>query len=50
MLLGTQTTAKDWGVNVFPTYYIVDSAGRVRHRDYGYSTLAGLWLRSALTD
>lgn len=50
VLLGTSDTAADWGVDVFPTYYIVDSAGRVVHRDYGYSTLAGLWLRSVLAD
>ena len=50
ILLGTRATAADWGIQVFPTYYIVDSAGRVVHRDYGYSTLAGLWLRSILAD
>ncbi len=50
ILLGTRTTAADWGVQVFPTYYLVDSTGRVVHRDYGYSTLAGLWLRSILAD
>ena len=50
ILLGTQDTATDWGVQVFPTYYIVDSAGRIVHRDYGYSTLAGLWLRSILAN
>lgn len=50
VLLGTQATAADWGVHVFPTYYIVDSAGHVVHRDYGYTTLAGLWLRSILAD
>ena len=50
VLLGTANTASDWGVNVFPTYYIVDSAGEVVHRDYGYSTLAGLWVRSVLAD
>ena len=50
ILLGTQDTATDWGVQVFPTYYILDSAGRIVHRDYGYSTLAGLWLRSILAN
>ena len=50
IMLGTPATAADWGVQVFPTYYIVDSAGRVVHRDYGYSTLAGLWLRSILAN
>ncbi|MGI9263062.1 MAG: TlpA family protein disulfide reductase [Woeseiaceae bacterium] len=50
VLLGTQTTAADWGVNVFPTYYIVDSSSRVVHRDFGYSTLIGLWIRSIIAD
>ena len=50
VLLGTSNTAFDWGVRAFPTYYIVDSQRRVVHRDYGYSTLAGLWLRTVLAD
>jgi len=48
VLLGTNNTAREWGVSVFPTYYIVDGGGRVAHRDYGYSTLAGLWFRTSL--
>jgi thiol-disulfide isomerase/thioredoxin len=50
VLLGTRNTAVDWGVRAFPTYYIVDSDRRVVHRDYGYSSLAGLWLRTVLAD
>ena len=50
ILLGTRNTSRDWGVSVFPTYYILDSAQRVAHRDYGYSTLAGLYLRSMLAN
>ena len=48
VLLGNRGTAKDWGVSVFPTYYILDGNQRVVHRDFGYSTLAGLWLRTLL--
>jgi peroxiredoxin len=48
ILLGTRQTAEQWGVSVFPTYYIVDDDLAVVHRDYGYSTLAGLWLRTWL--
>jgi thiol-disulfide isomerase/thioredoxin len=48
VLLGSPDTAKDWGISYFPTYYIVDSRQRVVHRDYGYSTLLGLWVRSIL--
>ena len=46
VLLGTRQTGTDWGVSVFPTYYMLDRDHRVVHRDYGYSTLAGLWGRS----
>lgn len=48
VLLGTSQTAEHWGVAVFPTYYIIDGSLGVVHRDYGYSTLAGLWLRTWL--
>ena len=48
VLLGTPRTAREWGVSVFPTYYILDDELRVAHRDYGYSTLLGLWIRSVL--
>lgn len=46
VLLGSRQTGTDWGVSVFPTYYMLDRDHRVVHRDYGYSTLAGLWGRS----
>ena len=48
VLLGDRRTAQQWGISVFPTYYMLDSAHRVSRRDYGYSTLLGLWLRSLL--
>jgi thiol-disulfide isomerase/thioredoxin len=48
ILLGNRGTAKDWRISVFPTYYVLDRNQRVVHRDYGYSTFAGLWLRSLL--
>ena len=48
VLLGTPRTASDWGVSVFPTYYLLAGDKRVAHRDFGYSTLLGLWVRSLL--
>jgi peroxiredoxin len=48
VLLGDRRTAQQWGISVFPTYYMLDAAHRVSRRDYGYSTLPGLWLRSLL--
>jgi len=46
VLLGDASIARDWNIYAFPTYYMLDSLQRVAHRDLGYSTLAGLWLRS----
>ena len=46
VLLGNASIARDWNIYAFPTYYMLDSLQRVAHRDLGYSTLAGLWLRS----
>ena len=48
VLLGNMRTAEQWGISVFPTYYMLDSDHRVSRRDYGYSTLLGLWARSLL--
>lgn len=46
VVLGDTSIARDWNIYAFPTYYMLDSQQRVAHRDLGYSTLAGLWLRS----
>jgi len=46
VLLGDRHTAAAWRVAGYPTYYVLDGEGRVRRRDFGYSTLAGLWLRT----
>ena len=48
VLLGNSTAAADWSVRVFPTYYVIDSSGRIRSRSVGWSTWAGMWLRSWL--
>jgi peroxiredoxin len=48
VLLGLPQTARDWGVSVFPTYYVLDDENRIAHRDFGYSTLLGLWVRTVL--
>ena len=47
VLLGTAQTAADWSVQAFPTYYVIDSAGRIESRSVGYSTWLGMWARSA---
>ncbi len=48
ILLGDRATAERFQIYGFPTYYVVDTAGRVVSRDYGYTTVAGLWLRAKL--
>jgi thiol-disulfide isomerase/thioredoxin len=47
VLLGTAETAADWSVRAFPTYYVIDSAGRIQSRSVGYSTWLGMWARNA---
>lgn len=46
VLLGDNFTAQDWKIRGFPTYYVLDSEGRIIERDMGYSTEIGLKLRS----
>jgi len=46
VLLGESHTAESYRVRGFPTYYVVDSAGRVAARDFGITTLPGLWWRT----
>lgn len=46
VVLGAPTTARDWRIAAFPTYYVLDSQHRVRRRDLGYSTQFGLWWRT----
>lgn len=48
ILLGDRAAAERWRVPGYPTYYVLDARGRVRHRDFGYSTFAGLWWRTWL--
>lgn len=50
VLLGNRTTARDWRVYAFPTYYVLDGRNTIRRRDMGYSTQLGLWWRSRVVD
>jgi thiol-disulfide isomerase/thioredoxin len=45
VLMGDASTARDWSVRAFPTYYVIDSDGRISSRSVGYSTLLGMWFR-----
>jgi hypothetical protein len=33
-------------VRGYPTYYVIDSSGRIAGRDVGFTTVAGLWWRT----
>lgn len=46
VLLGDGSTAAAYRVRGFPTYYVIDAAGRVAARDFGMTTLPGLWWRT----
>ena len=46
VLLGDAQTAASFRVFGFPTYYTLDADGRIASRDFGYTTVLGLWLRS----
>ena len=47
VLAGTPGTAADYRIQGYPTYYVIDSQGRIARRDTGLTTVAGLWLRTA---
>jgi len=46
VLAGDAETAANYRVRGYPTYYVVDAAGRTAGRDFGYTTAPGLWLRT----
>lgn len=46
VLLGMPSTGADYRVRGYPTYYVIDSEGRVAARDFGFTTAIGLWLRT----
>lgn len=45
VLLGNTTTANDWSIRAFPTYYVIDADGRISSRSVGYSTRLGMRFR-----
>jgi thiol-disulfide isomerase/thioredoxin len=46
VLLGDDTTARDWRINGFPTYFVIAPDGSIRSRSVGYSTALGMWWRT----
>lgn len=46
VLMGSSSTAANWSVRAFPTYYVIDAEGRIVSRSVGYSTKLGMWGRA----
>jgi len=45
VVLGDANVARQWQVQAFPSYYVLNSEHEVVRRDIGYSSQLGLWLR-----
>lgn len=45
VLLGQGQEIRDWGIRGYPTYFVIDSTGRINSRSVGYSTALGLRFR-----
>ena len=48
VVLGDAKVARNWQIQAFPSYYVLDDQHRVIRRDIGYSTQLGLWIRAWL--
>ena len=46
VLIGDPATGAAFRVRGYPTYYVLDSEGRVAARDIGLTTVVGLWIRT----
>ncbi|VAW33543.1 hypothetical protein MNBD_GAMMA01-1699 [hydrothermal vent metagenome] len=46
VLYGTEKQMIDYQIKGFPTYFVIDAAGKVIHRSVGYSTELGMRLRT----
>lgn len=48
VFLGTDKLFSQLKLSAYPSYYVIDANGLIRHRDRGLSTPPGLWLRTQL--
>lgn len=46
VVLGDAAAAAAFRIRGFPTYYVLDRQGRIAARDFGFTTVLGLWLRT----
>jgi peroxiredoxin len=48
VVLGDANVGRQWQIQAYPSYYVLDSEHRIVRRDIGYSSQLGLWLRAWL--
>ena len=48
VVLGDANVARNWQIQAFPSYYVLDGQHRLIRRDIGYSSQLGLWIRAWL--
>lgn len=46
VVLGDAEVARQWQVQAYPSYYVLNSEYRIVRRDIGYSSQIGLWFRA----
>jgi len=46
VLIGNPGIGREYRVPGYPTYYVLDAEGRIKRKDFGASTVVGLWWRS----
>jgi thiol-disulfide isomerase/thioredoxin len=46
VVLGGVDIRRQWQIQAYPSYYVLDSEHRILRRDIGYSTQLGLWVRA----
>lgn len=49
VLLGSRSTSDAFQIKGFPSYYVIDKKGKIKHRDMGYTTELGMRVRLGLT-
>jgi peroxiredoxin len=46
VVLGDANVARQWQIQAFPSYYVLNREHQIVRRDIGYSSQLGLWLRA----
>lgn len=46
VVLGDANVARQWQIQAYPSYYVLNSEHHIVRRDIGYSSQLGLWLRA----